>query len=328
MSKDRREQPVLQQAHVEARDGIVARHERGPDLELVPTARDDTSRTSRAARAELASCSSVRRRTTRGCARAVRRPTARSSRGRRGCSRGSASRRAGTRRRESTRGSRRRVRQRAAERYATASARASSRRSRHAHARRAMVAVGDVERAERIERGCENAAICSRAERATPCARCRSAPSTLNSGARVRRPCARSSRSASFGAIREQHGPRLRVQRGDVAHAIVLLVGPRELVAADAVRSYARTEPTNATPVCVRPAMTHAVDVVRRLARRERARRSSTSAREVRARLARTPRRSTATCRPASRSRGARCAGSECGRPAASARASSVLTTS
>jgi hypothetical protein len=36
-------------------------------------------------------------------------------------------------------------------------------------------------------------------------------------------------------AIGEQHGPRLRIQRRDVADAIVFLVGTRELVTADAV---------------------------------------------------------------------------------------------
>ena len=42
-------------------------------------------------------------------------------------------------------------------------------------------------------------------------------------------------RTLSRRAIREQHRPRLRVQRRDVAYAIVLFVGARELVAADAV---------------------------------------------------------------------------------------------
>ncbi len=41
-------------------------------------------------------------------------------------------------------------------------------------------------------------------------------------------------------AVREQHGPGLRVQRHDVTRAIILLVGPREFVAPDPVRLVGR----------------------------------------------------------------------------------------
>jgi putative component of toxin-antitoxin plasmid stabilization module len=41
-------------------------------------------------------------------------------------------------------------------------------------------------------------------------------------------------------AVRQQHGPGLRVQRCDVSHAVVLLVGLRELVTPDPVRLVGR----------------------------------------------------------------------------------------
>ncbi len=109
-------------------------------------------------------------------------------------------------------------------------------------------------------------------------------------------------------AVREQHGARLRVQRIDVAHAVVLFVGPRELVTADPVRRVGRDGRGQ------RDAGLHAalhldpIDVVAGLGVAHEHARCRRAARDSR-RRARTLRRSRATCRAAGRSRAARCAG-------------------
>ena len=117
---------------------------------------------------------------------------------------------------------------------------------------RAMMAVGDVQRLERVELGLR-ASHRSPAPWPRPYARRRSAPSPRTAAPRslaMREQLAQ----RVVRAIREQHGPRLRVQRRDVAHAIVLLVGARQLVAADAVaaRRRARSRRTRRRFACAR----------------------------------------------------------------------------
>jgi len=67
-------------------------------------------------------------------------------------------------------------------------------------------------------------------------------------------------------AVREQHGPGLRVERCDVSHAVVLLVGPRELVAPDPVRLVGRDRGRERDASLGVAVHDHPIDVERRLA--------------------------------------------------------------
>jgi hypothetical protein len=104
--------------------------------------------------------------------------------------------------------------------------------------RGAMMAIRDVQSVERVERRAQRLDLRTRGD----------APDRVHDVVRAphgeQRFCRRG-RVDQLGErgvrpVREQHGPGLRVQRHDVARAVVLLVGPRQLVAPDPVRLVGR----------------------------------------------------------------------------------------
>ena len=172
---------------------------------------------------------------------------------------------------------------------------------------RAMMAVGDVQRLERVELGCDRR-IGGRRGWPRPYARRRSAPSP-RTAARHSLAMASSSRNASFARYASSTGPVCAFNVAMLRTRSFSLSGRVSSWRRMRCCSYARTEADERDAGLRAPVHDHPVDVERRLlvadehALRRRAARGC-------ARLARRLRRSTASCLPASRSRGARCAGS------------------
>ena len=123
--------------------------------------------------------------------------------------------------------------------------------------------VGDVQRFERVELGFQRRIGRGRGvpDRMHDVVR----PRHREQRCRVRRDGEQLAQAVAR-AIGEQHGPRLRIQRRDVADAIVFLVGPRELVAADAVLLVGAHRADECDPRLRMAPHDHAVEVVGRLA--------------------------------------------------------------